>query len=231
MIDGKDPYERAAADRPLLLGGKGRPSKNVVVASGEQAEYAMPAAAWAARSGDAVLLDARRTLCRAPTRKALREHEKPNIYVLGPEKVISPEVADAARQARQGDAASRARRPVENAIAFARYEQGGFGWGVTVPGYNFTLANTDAPARRRGRGGARPRTACSRRCCSPTDAEPLPRALESYFLTCSPASRTTPARPSTTACGSSATTRRSRCDQQARLDQITELMPVQAGAP
>ena len=36
--------------------------------------------------------------------------------------------------------------PVENAIAFARYEKGDFGWGVVVPGYNFSLASTTRPA-------------------------------------------------------------------------------------
>ena len=34
---------------------------------------------------------------------------------------------------------------MENAIAFARYDQGDFGWGVNVPGYNFTVANTARP--------------------------------------------------------------------------------------
>ena len=43
----------------------------------------MPAAAWAARSGDAVL-PVRRNAIPAPIVKALREHEQPNVFVLGP---------------------------------------------------------------------------------------------------------------------------------------------------
>ena len=34
---------------------------------------------------------------------------------------------------------------MENAIAFARYEKGDFGWGVVVPGYNFAVANISRP--------------------------------------------------------------------------------------
>ena len=45
--------------------------------------------------------------------------------------------------------------PVENAIAFARYEKGDFGWGVVVPGYNFTIASTTRAVRRRRGGRAR----------------------------------------------------------------------------
>ena len=36
--------------------------------------------------------------------------------------------------------------PVENAIAFARYEKGDFGWGVVVPGYNFSIASSTRPS-------------------------------------------------------------------------------------
>ena len=85
VIEGKDPYERAAAIDRFFSAAKGKPSTSVVVASGEQAEFAMPAAAWAARSGDSVLLT-RKDRCPPRPRKALREHEKPNIFVLGPER-------------------------------------------------------------------------------------------------------------------------------------------------
>src|SRR5690606_13441345 len=55
-IAGPDPYERAAATDRFMSAVRGEPSPNVVVASGEHPEYALPAAAWAARSGDSVLL-------------------------------------------------------------------------------------------------------------------------------------------------------------------------------
>ena len=66
--------------------------------------------------------------------------------MLGPEKVISDAVVDDLRKL------GRVTRiegpnPVENSIEFARYEDGrsDFGWGVTVPGHNFTVANASRP--------------------------------------------------------------------------------------
>jgi hypothetical protein len=55
LIRGENPYQRAAAIDRFFSAARGRPSNDVVLYSGERAEWAMPAAAWAARSGDAVL--------------------------------------------------------------------------------------------------------------------------------------------------------------------------------
>src|SRR3954462_14576999 len=54
-IAATDPYATAAAVDRFFTAIPGKPSPHVIVASGEQAPYAMPAAAWAARSGDSVL--------------------------------------------------------------------------------------------------------------------------------------------------------------------------------
>jgi len=172
VIEGKDAYARAASIDRFVSAARGKPSKDVVVVSGERAEWAMPAAAWAARSGDTVL-PVKRNAVPAPIAKALREHVRPNIYVLGPESVVGKGAA--ATLSKLG----RVHRiqgptPVANAIAFARCCKD-FGWNVTVPGYNFTLASTSRPldaaavedigaarveraaARRGGRAGVRPR--------------------------------------------------------------------------
>ena len=58
------------------------PSNDIVLYSGDQAEWAMPAAAWAARSGDAAL-PVRKDEIPAPVLDAIREHESPNVFVLG----------------------------------------------------------------------------------------------------------------------------------------------------
>lgn len=150
VIKGKDAYERAAAIDRFFSAAKGKPSKNVVVTSGEEAPFAMPAAAWSAFSGDAVLLTERNRL-PAATRKAIAEHEKPAIFVLGPEKVISDRVVKDLKKLgtvtriRGEDARTRGDNPIENAVAFARYSKGDFGWGLRTPGSNFTIANVDRP--------------------------------------------------------------------------------------
>jgi hypothetical protein len=143
IIEGKDPYTRAAAIDRFFSAARGKPSGDVVVTSGERSEFAAPAAAWAARSGDSVLLT-KRNQVPAPIKKALGEHNKPDIFLLGPPSVVSKKVE------KDLGKLGKVRRiqgptPVENAIAFARYDKAGFGWGVVVPGYNFTLANTSRP--------------------------------------------------------------------------------------
>ena len=66
VVEGDDPFERAAAIDRFFSAARGEPSDDIVLYSGEQAEWAMPAAAWAARSGDAVL----------PVRKATRSRRR-----------------------------------------------------------------------------------------------------------------------------------------------------------
>src|SRR3954447_16807511 len=142
-IAARDPYATAAAVDRFFTAIRGKPSQHVIVASGEQSAYAMPAAAWAARSGDSVLFTKRDAVPRA-TLKAIAAHDKPDIYVLGPENIVSTKVEKKLEQI------GTVRRvggptPVANAVALARYSRRGFGWGVTVPGYNFSLASTDRP--------------------------------------------------------------------------------------
>lgn len=142
-IPGSDPYTLAAAIDHFVSVSRGRPSANVIIASGEQAAYAMPAAAWAARTGDAVLFATQGSL-PAPTRAALAEHQRPNIYVLGPTSVIGSGVES--QLSRLGTVHRiQGPDPVQNAIAFARYKNDGFGFGQVVPGQNFIVANDSRP--------------------------------------------------------------------------------------
>ena len=193
----------------------------------------MPAAAWAARSGDAAL-PVRRDAIPQPIVRALREHERPNVFVLGPESVISKKVRRPAREAeagRIGRTGSTGPNPVENAIAFARYEKGDFGWGVVVPGYNFTVASTTRPLRR----GRRRAPLATRGVFAPlllTDDPPrLPRRLESYFLSVQPGYEDDPGQAVYNRVWILGDDQALSVDQQAQLDQITELIPVQANAP
>jgi hypothetical protein len=228
LIEGEDQYERAAAIDRFSSAVKGKPSRNVVVVSGEQAEWAMPASAWAARSGDSVLPVERNAL-PTPIRKALREHERPNIYVLGTEDVISRRVE---RQLRR---LGRVRRiqgptPVQNAIAFARYQRGDFGWGVVVPGYNFTVASTERPldvaaaASLATRGVFAPLLLTDR-------ADDLPRPLESYLLSVQPGYEDDPGQAVYNRVWILGDDKTVSIAAQARLDEIAELIPVQANAP
>jgi hypothetical protein len=143
-IEGNEPYRLAAEIDEFLAGARGEPSKNVLVTTGERAEYAMPAAAWAGYTGDPVLF-VKKAEIPGPTRAALEAHRKPNIYLLGPTSVISPTV-----EAQLKELGGRVQRiagdtPVVNALEFVRFQQRGFGWGFNQPGHNYSLASTRRP--------------------------------------------------------------------------------------
>jgi hypothetical protein len=112
------------------------------VVSADDPAYAMPAAAWAAKSGDPILFT-RRDALPADTRAALSAHAQPRIYVLGPPAVVSSGVVRALRGL--GTVTRIAGPdPVSNAIAFARFTDGRFGWGVVDPGHGLVLARASA---------------------------------------------------------------------------------------
>jgi len=121
----------------------GKASTNVVIVSSESAAFSIPAAAWAAKSGDSVLFVTRKGV-PSETRSALMSHEKPNIYVLGPTTVIPKPVTKELEKLGKVTRIA-AIDPVNNAIAFARYTDGTFGWGVVDPGHGLVFANQDRP--------------------------------------------------------------------------------------
>lgn len=225
VVGGDDPYERAAAIDRLSSSLRRRPSRAVVVVSGERPEWAMPAAAWAARSGDAVLFTTRSRVPRA-TLERLRARRRPSIFILGPEGVIGRRAERTLRRFGTVRRVSGA-TPVENAIAFARYERGPFGWGVLVPGYNFTVATTVRPL-----DAAAAAALANNGVFAPlllTDRQDrVPRALENYLLDVQPGYDGDPSEAvynriwllgDATAVSSQA---------QARLDELAALVPVGA---
>ena len=143
QVVGANPFAIAAGVDRLAARITGKPSDVVVVASGERAEFAMPAAAWAAKEGDPVLFVTRNAI-PPETRKALAFHQQPKIYVLGPPDVVSAGVEKLLRRLGTVKRISGA-DAVTNAIAFARYSDGSFGWNVVDPGHGVVFANVQRP--------------------------------------------------------------------------------------
>jgi Putative cell wall binding repeat 2. len=141
---GRDPASLARAIDAFQASAHGASSDNVLVVSADRPEYAMPAAAWAAKSGDPILFTNKDTVPEA-TRRALAAHQQPRIYVLGPSSVISPAVTRVLRTlgtvTRIGDQDAQS-----NAVAFARYADSSFGWGVVDPGHGLVFADPRRPA-------------------------------------------------------------------------------------
>jgi hypothetical protein len=231
LIEGDNAFQRAAAIDRFFSAARAKPSNDVVLYSADRAEYAMPAAAWAARSGDAALPVKGDAIPR-PIVKALREHARPNVFVLGPATVISKKVVDQLKTQKLARDVNRIAgpNPVENAIAFTRYEKGDFGWGVVVPGYNFTLASTGRPP-----DAAAAAALATRGVFAPLlltdDAARMPPTLERYFLSVQPGYEDDPSQAVYNRAWILGDDKAISVDQQAQLDQLMELIPVQSNAP
>ena len=191
-VGGRNPYELAKAIDRFQTAAAGKPSADVIVASTASAADAMPAAGYAAESGDPVLFVSA-TRLPPPTRAALKSHDHPHIYVLGPTSAVSPSVV---RQLRKFGTVKRvgASDPAANSVAFATYRDpacpvdaacahipGSFGWAMRSPGHGYTLLN-----------GSRPLDAAASAALSASgdfgpqlvvdDPTTLPKAVLNFFL-------------------------------------------------
>jgi ell wall binding domain 2 (CWB2) len=142
-VRGADAFALARAVDAFSAAARGKESSAVVIASADDPGYAMPAAAWAAKSGDPVLF-VHRDAIPAATRAALAAHRRPRIYVLGPAEAVSEKVV--AALGRLGEVKRVGRGgPAQSSIDFARYIDGSFGWGVIDPGHGLVFARADRP--------------------------------------------------------------------------------------
>ena len=227
-IDGANPAEvaaAAAAERERLTGKK---PEHVVLASSDRPEFAMPAASWSARSGDPVLF-VQGDSVPTPTLEALRGLEDVPIYALGPEPVVSDEVLD--QIAKETD--TKPKRigeddAVSNAIAFARYSDGSFGWNVADPGHGLVLANATRPA---DAGAAAPLSASGKwgPLLLTDNANVLPAPLEGYLLDIKPGYVEDPTRAVYNHAWLIGDTDAISVDVQAQVDDLLELAKVQSG--
>jgi hypothetical protein len=138
-LTGADPSALAAAIDRLQSATVGHPSRAVVVVSDEDPAFAMPAAGWAAKTGNPLLFVHRATI-PGPTFAALQAHRRPRIYLLAPPRVVDRSVEQALRSLGTVTRIA-APDPVRSAIAFARLRDGLDGWGVVDPGHGFVFAN------------------------------------------------------------------------------------------
>lgn len=142
-VVGDDPPATAAMIADLRVELTGEEPENLIVVSGDLPGYALPAASWAARSGDAILFVLNGEVPES-TIETIEKYPDANVWVLGPEEAISEDnltvIADSAE-----DGATRigAQGISENSVAFARFHDRdtGFGWNITDPGHGIIVAN------------------------------------------------------------------------------------------
>jgi hypothetical protein len=205
----------------------GSPPDHVVIAPASAPEIAAPAAAWAARSGDPVLYAETDALPTA-TAAALRRHPDVPVYVLGPSSAISSTVFR--EIAKIDDKVKRVsgEDPVANAIAFARYSDGGFGWNINDPGHGFVLTRADAPLEA---AAAAPLSASG--TWGPlllTDsAAKVPAELRSYLLDVKPGYTTNPTRAFYNHVWVIGDQEAIDVNQQAEVNELAELARIEGG--
>jgi hypothetical protein len=191
-ISGAGPYALAAAIDRFASAAAGKTSTNVVIASADAPAYAMPAAGWAAESGDPILFVSASGIPPA-TRQALLSHQSPHIYVLGPPSVIARGIV---AQLRKYGTVKRvgAQDPAANSVAFTKFRDppcvfgapcahvpGSFGWALRGPGHGYVLINASrtldavAAAALSASGSFGPQLLID-------DAGSLPKPVLNYFL-------------------------------------------------
>jgi Cell wall binding domain 2 (CWB2) len=141
---GDDPAQLADSIDKLRQRLAGLDLRHILLVSTEEPAFALPAAAWAARSGDPVLFVERDAVPEA-TEEVLKRHDDTPAFVLGPESVVSEKVLGEVDKIAPSVQRVSGQDPVANAIAFARFEAGGFGWNITDPGHGLVIANTAVP--------------------------------------------------------------------------------------
>lgn len=210
-----------AALRDELLGGR---PEHIVVASAAQSSFAMPAASWAARSGDPVLFAAENAL-PVPTAEALKRHPHTPVYVLGPSSIISSEVVRQIDKIAGSVHRVSGEDPAANAIALARYARGTFGWNVNDPGHGFVIAPADQPL---AAAAAAPLSASGTwgPLLLTESADSLPPALRGYLLDVKPGYTTNPTRAFYNHVWLIGDEETIDVNQQAEIDELAELAKI-----
>lgn len=223
-IDSGDPAATAAQIATLRERLVGGPPEHIVIASESRPDFAVPAAAWAARSGDPVLFSGTKKL-PAPTASVLKAHPKVPVYVLGPSSEISSEVVREIAKISKQVKRVAGEDPVANALALARYGDGDFGWNVNDPGHGFVLARSDSPA---DAAAAAPLSASGTwgPLLLTDDAGELPAEVRSYLLDVKPGYTTDPTRAFYNHVWVIGDQDAIGVDQQAEVNELAELAKI-----
>lgn len=182
-LRGEGAFALARAIDAFQAAARGTTSDRVIVVGADAPEYAMPAAAWAAKAGDPILFTRRDTIPE-DTRAAIAAHQQPKIYVLGPPSAVSDKVLAQLKKLGSVTRITGA-TPAASSVAFARFVDGAFGWGVVDPGHGFVFADTQRPA---DAAAAAPLSASGTYgpLLVTDNPDKLPTALQSYLLDVQP---------------------------------------------
>jgi hypothetical protein len=205
----------------------GTEPEHILLVSSEEPGYAMPAAAWAARSGDPVLFVHKDSVPK-PTLNALRGHKGVPAYALGPPSVISDGALKEVEKVSPGAQRVGSSDPVQNAIDFSKYLNGTFGWDVNDPGHGFVIANASRPL---DAAAAAPLSASGDwgPLLLTSDAGKVPPSLDSYLLDVKPGYINDPTRAVYNHVWLIGDQNAISVGFQAQVDDLSELAKVRSG--
>jgi hypothetical protein len=222
-LRGDGAFALARAIDAFQAAARGTTSDRVGVVGADAPAYAMPAAAWAAKAGDPILF-VRRDSVPADTRAAIAAHQQPKIYVLGPAGAVSEKTVNALKKLGSVTRISGA-DPAANSVAFARFVDGAFGWGVVDPGHGFVFANGTRPG---DAGAAAPLSASGTYgpLLVTETADRLPSALQGYLLDVQPGYTRDPVRGVYNHGWIVGDERAISVPVQSQIDALLEIVPV-----
>jgi hypothetical protein len=226
-VGGASPAAVAAEIEQVRTRLAGEP-EHIVVTTSEDPEIAMPAAGWAARSGDPVLYVAADGVPE-PTKEALARHRDVPIYVLGDGEAIPASVLKELDELGANVDRVGAEDPVENAIEFARYSAGSFGWNINDPGHGLVIASADRPLDAAA-AAALSASGTWGPLLVTTDAGSLPDSLRGYLLDLKPGYETDPTRAVYNHAWVIGNPEAISVEVQAQIDELAEVAPVRSGA-
>lgn len=144
-IEGDQPAAVAEAIDAYYAKVSGSMPESVIIGSMDSPEYTMPAVNWIAHMPEP-LLYVKEDEVPKETIKALEARGgKANIYIIGPESVVSGKVLEEL-QAYGKVTRISGEDPYENAVNFAKFKdtETQFGWGIETPGHNFSFLPLDS---------------------------------------------------------------------------------------
>ena len=153
------------------------------------------------------------------------------MYLLGPETVISEKAENQIAEATKASVqrAAEEQDPVGNAIEFARYVDGTFGWNINDPGHGFVIANASRPADA-GAAAALSGSGTWGPLLLTDDADAVPAGLESYLLDLKPGYLDDPTRAVYNHVWIVGDSTAVAIDFQVEVDELAEVAPIRSGS-
>ena len=226
-VTGKSPAAIAAEVDALRQKLSGTKPKDVLLVSSTQPRYAMPAASWAARSGEPVLFTGKESVPK-PTVDALKRDEGADVFALGPSSAISDKALKALEEVAKAPTRIGDSDPVQNAIDFARYSAGSFGWNITDPGHGLVITSDAEPL---DAAAASPLSASGDwgPLLVTDESRHVPDALRGYLLDIKPGYITDPTRAVYNHIWIVGDEQTISVGFQAQVDDLAEVAPVRSG--